>query len=497
MEMRTLLKGFGVLVLSCTFLGIGSAQTMTEVMFPQYFGGKNGATTNTLRMNTAFYITLGGLVASTGYRLTAGMVNSTDGTTSNGAGIFFVPGVTAATINAGTLTSSTELVTTDVSGNVTFWIAILTSGNARFEPGTAAANLLSLRIGLNDGAGGLAVVTRITSTSTLIPLDLSTVARTAGTDDDGAFIQGASLSQAGKFVMIWDNTAGTGRPLHGYVIEDNGITESSTPTFYSSSVAGVTGAYGLIMPSNNPNGVQRIEALNADGSILDFSTDADGIWPLGSNTVNPARGSIVPITPVDAPLPIALSSFSANMMSGNGVSIKWTTISEISNYGFEVERAGQSSGPFEKISALIAGHGTTNVTQHYSFVDNSPLNGVGYYRLKQIDLDRSIHYSEAIAVQKESAPVENAPNQFALYQNYPNPFNPATEIRFSVETTGNATLRLYNAIGQEVSTLFNGVAEVGHYYTVKIDGSGLASGVYFSRLESNGRWDMKKLILMK
>ena len=196
-------------------------------------------------------------------------------------------------------------------------------------------------------------------------------------------------------------------------------------------------------------------------------------------------------------MPITLAWFKGSAVGVHSVHLSWTTISEVSNFGFEVERAAETSGPFQKISTLIPGHGSTNVTQHYSFVDNSLLSGAAYYRLKQIDLDQSIHYSEVIRVSNESVRLESGPKQFSLDQNYPNPFNLTTEIQFTVEVTGNASLRFYNAIGQEVATLFDGVAETGRYYIVKIDGSSLASGIYFSRLESNGRRDMKKLVLLK
>lgn len=91
----------------------------------------------------------------------------------------------------------------------------------------------------------------------------------------------------------------------------------------------------------------------------------------------------------------------------------------------------------------------------------------------------------------------SAPKVFALAQNYPNPFNPETQIKFTVASTGNATLRVYNLIGQEVATLFNGVAEAGQYYNVKLNGSNLTSGVYFYKLESSGKSDLKKFMLLK
>ena len=93
--------------------------------------------------------------------------------------------------------------------------------------------------------------------------------------------------------------------------------------------------------------------------------------------------------------------------------------------------------------------------------------------------------------------IEKAPREFRLFQNYPNPFNPETEIKFSVEQTTRATVRLYNLIGQEIATLFDDVAEAGKYYTVKVRGLNLASGVYFYRLQSAGKSDLKKMLLLK
>ncbi len=89
------------------------------------------------------------------------------------------------------------------------------------------------------------------------------------------------------------------------------------------------------------------------------------------------------------------------------------------------------------------------------------------------------------------------PEGFALYQNYPNPFNPSTEIKFSVEVTGRATLELYTMLGQKVATLFDGTAEAGQYHMIRVGASGLASGMYLYKLESGPRTDLKKMLLLK
>jgi hypothetical protein len=90
-----------------------------------------------------------------------------------------------------------------------------------------------------------------------------------------------------------------------------------------------------------------------------------------------------------------------------------------------------------------------------------------------------------------------APTVFTLLQNYPNPFNPTTTISFTVPANGHATLKIFNAIGQEVAAIFNGEARAGILNQVQFNASGFASGIYFSRLEYNGQVQLNKMTLLK
>ncbi len=88
------------------------------------------------------------------------------------------------------------------------------------------------------------------------------------------------------------------------------------------------------------------------------------------------------------------------------------------------------------------------------------------------------------------------PATYALSQNYPNPFNPSTEINYSVPQKGFVTLKVYNVLGQEVATLFEGERQAGEY-AVNFNASQLTSGVYFYRLQAGNSSITKKMILMK
>jgi hypothetical protein len=140
--------------------------------------------------------------------------------------------------------------------------------------------------------------------------------------------------------------------------------------------------------------------------------------------------------------------------------------------------------------AFVEGHGTTNAPQSYSYSDR-PGEGKYQYRLKQIDRDGRFEHSNSVDV------TIAVPIVFALEQNYPNPFNPATNITFTVPANGHATLKVFNTIGQEVATLFNGEAQAGIYNRVQFNASGFTSGLYFSRLEYDGKVQMKRMTLLK
>ncbi|MFC1561430.1 T9SS type A sorting domain-containing protein [candidate division KSB1 bacterium] len=85
---------------------------------------------------------------------------------------------------------------------------------------------------------------------------------------------------------------------------------------------------------------------------------------------------------------------------------------------------------------------------------------------------------------------------YSLGQNYPNPFNPTTNIPFSLRSSGRVKLTVYNILGQEVGVLINGTMSAGEHVHA-FNANGLASGIYFYRLEADGYSSMKKLVILK
>ena len=193
----------------------------------------------------------------------------------------------------------------------------------------------------------------------------------------------------------------------------------------------------------------------------------------------------------DDNVPVELTSFTAIANVGV-VELQWITESETNNQGFEVQRSNGSD--FETI-AFVEGYGTTTETQVYSYSDRSVEVGVYTYRLKQIDFDGTVNYTNEI---ETDVP---APATFALDQNYPNPFNPSTTINFQLKVDSKVSLKVFNVLGQEVASLVNSNLVAGGH-NINFDASALNSGVYLYRIEASGIdgsnfVDVKKMMLTK
>ena len=92
--------------------------------------------------------------------------------------------------------------------------------------------------------------------------------------------------------------------------------------------------------------------------------------------------------------------------------------------------------------------------------------------------------------------VSEVPLRYSLSQNFPNPFNPSTYVEYSVPGNGNVSLKVYDILGREISTLINAHQAAGSY-RVEFSAYGIASGVYFYRLEAGPYVQQKKMAVVK
>ena len=213
-------------------------------------------------------------------------------------------------------------------------------------------------------------------------------------------------------------------------------------------------------------------------TIKSFTLDSAGILYVGTDEgVYRSSYSIIPVE---------LTSFTANV-SGNDVTLNWTTATETNNFRFTIERS-QAESEWQKIG-FVPGFGTTTEPKSYSFTDEDVTTGIYRYRLKQIDFDGSFTYSNEIEV-------DFIPKEFVLYQNYPNPFNPSTTIKYQIPELSFVTIKVYDVLGNEITTLVNEEKSIGSY-EVEFNATNLPSGIYFYKIQAGSFVETKKMTLLK
>jgi hypothetical protein len=107
-----------------------------------------------------------------------------------------------------------------------------------------------------------------------------------------------------------------------------------------------------------------------------------------------------------------------------------------------------------------------------------------------VDLNGSSKYSNIVNIEIVS------PAKFELGQNYPNPWNPTTTIRYQIPINIFVSIKIYDALGKEVTTIVNEYKPAGSY-DVMMNGKNLSSGIYYYQMKAGSFVKTKKFILIK
>ena len=131
---------------------------------------------------------------------------------------------------------------------------------------------------------------------------------------------------------------------------------------------------------------------------------------------------------------------------------------------------------------------------------NSPVFDINYHQpthlLVAATHGRSIYSVDVSSIVVGVHNISQIAETYSLSQNYPNPFNPSTKIQFSIPKSGNVKITVYDVTGKEAKVLVNERKEIGQY-EVEFNGSSLASGVYFYRIEAGDFREAKRMVLVK
>ncbi len=177
-------------------------------------------------------------------------------------------------------------------------------------------------------------------------------------------------------------------------------------------------------------------------------------------------------------LPVDLSSFTGEV-KGKAVNLDWSTATESNNKQFEVEFS--TDGKSFKQIGIVAGAGTTYITQQYHFEHATPAVGINYYRLRQVDYDGSFEYSSMVSAELKS-------KAFASYRLFPNPVQTAFTIQAEDgEVPSNVTL--INTLGQEIK-----LDQANALTTFELPTS-LQSGTYIIRFDAAGETRFERIVV--
>lgn len=317
----------------------------------------------------------------------------------------------------------------------------------------------------------------------------------------------ATLSSPDGDGITATTTSGSITGLQIYRVEDNPLRTNSTvpvgvtlsPLRYwgVKAIGSGTPTYTVVYNYSGHPGITPANEIMLDLALRDNIADDSWINLVAAvNTTNNTltlagmTGTEYTLATLgDDPLPVELSSFTAKMVNQK-IILNWSTATEINNYGFEVERKSISDW---EIIGFVQGNGNSNSPKNYSFDDENVLQGNLQYRLKQIDNDGKINYSNIVEV-------VSIPTEYSLYQNYPNPFNPTTSIAFTLVKDNLVSINVYSVLGELVTIVTNKVYPAG-LQKVEFNAMNIPSGVYLYQIKvgENGSefTSVKKMILLK
>jgi hypothetical protein len=179
-------------------------------------------------------------------------------------------------------------------------------------------------------------------------------------------------------------------------------------------------------------------------------------------------------------MPVKLARFNADLLIDH-ISLSWITTDEAGSSYFDIERS-MDAREFVQL-ARIQAKGNSSVSQQYAFVDNKPLGGNNYYRLRMVDLDGSFEYSRVVAV-------DNGPNSVA-FQLLGNPAS-NREIRFILKNQDPSQISLFDLTGKSVQF---SLSQSGNEFVLRPSGN-FPSGLFVLSLQRGNASAVAKKVLI-
>lgn len=449
-----------------------SAQiTVTNAIVPQYIQGVNG--TNNNRTPFYFWAEISGLTPNATYRFYPGMDTLGSSNTSNGAGNPLLINNNTGTFRRTTNVSLSNVgghdsLTADSNGVFRGWFGVESTGNGRYTPG----NMVHPQINMNNGAGGTSVATRLKLTSYMVRV--VNYGTNSGDPNQCSFLYDRADSfevVQRSIVLLYDDVAGSGRPISSAVVELEGIGQNvitSTVAIYRDSVDQFPYRWGTINPNANTSGIRRVEYRDLlNDSIFAAETDADGWWCSGVNTVSPSSGNIG----------IYLNEY---FTLGSTATIPDTAYTTISTFF-----TASSNDPVAYYSWDFGDNSVPGTTSSTSHVYTAP----GVYVVTLVINNGACYdtISENIVVLLGTG--VGAPQPGLWFTVQPNPSN--GQFFVNLRQPGERSVVVYNLLGEVILTRqFMGTQ-------AEIDLSGMSKGIYLIHVsdEATGKTGVRRVVI--
>ena len=416
-------------------------------LFMPVIASATNAATLSLTINTGASVTVnsGGTLSLSGGFINNGTFTDNSNTAN---GVSFV-GTVAQTIAGTTSNIFNNLTLANTSGATPAIIVttnnVTVNSNLTMTSGVINLSGFTITLGTAPGSAGTLAYTVGTrfydgNIERWFPATTITVPAVAGqfpigtsTDYRPVYFGNAGLS-AGGTIKVRHTSSGGATAVSPTFTDNGGTVAIRSNSFWTVTTANSigTGTHALRTEGTGFGTVANVSHLRQT-LVNTISPGSDGAH--AGTTTNPQVNRTAlstanlsnsfywgSIDATNSPLPIELLDFTAKL-TASSIELNWSTASELNNDFFTIERASDVE-KFEEVTT-IKGQGTINTKTKYTAVDDSPLAGKSYYRLKQTDFDGKFTYSELRKVENT-----DIKTQFRIYP------NPVVGNKFNFELSG-------------------------------------------------------------
>lgn len=304
----------------------------------------------------------------------------------------------------------------------------------------------------------------------------------AGFENNGNFTLNGELDNYGIIINTGSLTAILTFKNKNQILNTNTINAlQNFQNDVSTSIDNI-GTINVLVDLNNSGYITNDGSLIVDGyaNSISGTIDGDGSLCNSDGITDPTGGSKAGVfcaicVGEGSTLPVTLVDLSAIIIN-NHIKIRWTTAAEINNNYFEILRS--SDGHNYVVAGQVNGQGNSNSLYSYEFIDENPNIGINYYKLRQVDFDRTNTDSQVLTV---SMVAEIDATIF------PNPVNRGNQININSTQQGDLRVDLYNIAGQIVGSYQNSSSQV----TIPTDE--FEAGIYLFRIFQNNSTIVKKI----